>query len=235
MPHDSSARFSANFPPIRRLGGGEGVALIFISAVVDPLLPSPLCSDSPENYGSGNLFSFGPIFPSYAFGAPIAGFFGHSIHIISPSVADTMSQRPISTFFGTLVQPCPRAKRGDVINTILYFRFQDRWTGKNRHEAYTVAQKACSTLFLNTPMATLCEFIRQAAVMARQDREVRCLPHEFLLMQPVVRVRWAAQLLGTWALWYFLSFTAPTNLHCRAPEAPHKPKKGTPNEPEGKV
>ena len=46
-----------------------------------------------------------------------------------------------------------------------------------------MAHKACSTLFLNTPMATLHEFITQAAVMARQDREVRCLPHEFLLMQ----------------------------------------------------
>ena len=42
-----------------------------------------------------------------------------------------------------------------------------------------MAQKTCSTLFLDTLMATLHEFITQAAVMARQDREVRCLPHEF--------------------------------------------------------
>ena len=49
--------------------------------------------------------------------------------------------------------------------------------------------------------------------MARQDREVRCLPHEFLLMQPVV----CAQMPQTRALLqhaYLLSFTAPTNLHC---------------------
>ena len=105
-----------------------------------------------------------------------------------------MSQRPISAFFSTSVQPCPRVKRDDVVNTILYFRFQDRWTGKKRQEAYNVAQKACSTLFLNTSMATLHEFITQAAVMARQDCEVRCLPHEFLLMQSVMCARWAAQM-----------------------------------------
>ena len=80
---------------------------------------------------------------------------------------------------------------------ILYFDFQDRWTGKKRQEACKVAQKACSALFLNTPMATLHEFITQAAVMARQDREVRCLPHEVLLMQPIVCTRWAAQMPRT--------------------------------------
>ena len=65
-----------------------------------------------------------------------------------PSVADTMSQHPISAFFSTPVQPCPRAKHDDDVNTILYFRFQDRWTGKKRQEAYNVVQKACSTLIL---------------------------------------------------------------------------------------
>ena len=159
----------------------QGVALIFIPAggggappwttslpPLDPLPPSPLHSNSPENQGFGNVFSFGPILPSRAFGALIAGFFGHSTVSFLPSVADTMSQRPISAFFGTLVQPCPRVKRDDAVNAILYFRFQDRWIGKKRHEAYNVAQKACSTLFLNTPMATLCEFITQVGVMARQ-------------------------------------------------------------------
>ena len=133
-----------------------------------PLPPSPLHSNSPENQGFGNVFSFGPILPSRAFGALIAGFFGHSTVSFLPSVADTMSQRPISAFFGTPVQPCPRVKRDNVVNAILYFRFQDRWTGKKRQEAYNVAQKACSTLSLNTPMATLREFITQAAVMAHQ-------------------------------------------------------------------
>ena len=131
-----------------------------------PSPPSPICSNSPENQGSGNVFAFGPFFSSRAFGAPIARFFGHSILSFLPSVANTMSQRPISAFFSTPVQPCPGAKRDDVVNAILYFRFQDRWTGKKRQEAYNVAQKACSTLFLNTPMATLREFIRQAAVIS---------------------------------------------------------------------
>ena len=118
---------------------------------LEPLPPSPLRSNSPENQGFGNVFSFGSIFSSRAFSAPLAGFFGHSTVSFLPSVADTMSQRPICAFFSTPVQQCPRAKCDDVVNTILYFRFQDRWTGKKRQEAYNVAQKACSTLFLNSP------------------------------------------------------------------------------------
>ena len=106
---------------------------------LDPLDPSPLRSNSPENQGFGNVFSFGPIFSSHAFGAPIAAFFGHSTTSFLPSVADTMSQRPISAFFSTLVQPCPRIKCDDVVNVILYFRFQDEWTRKKRQEAYIVA------------------------------------------------------------------------------------------------
>ena len=82
-----------------------------------------------------------------------------------------MSQRPISVFFSTPVHLCTRVKRDDVVNAILYFRFQDRWTRKKKQEAYNVAQKACSTLFLNTPMATLHEFITQLAVMAYQDHQ----------------------------------------------------------------
>ena len=99
-----------------------------------------------------------------------------SLHSLLPSVADTMSRRPISTFFGTPVQPCPCAKHNNIINAILFFRFQDRWIGKKNQEAYNVAHKACSTLFLNTPMATLCEFIRQAmkSVLPFSVHEVEC-------------------------------------------------------------
>ena len=101
----------------------QGVASIFIPSgggdpsPLDPLPPSlpwtpsppsPLRSNSPENQGSRNVFSFGPILSSRAFGAPIAGFFGHSTVSFLPSVADTMSRRPISVFFSTPVQPCPQ-------------------------------------------------------------------------------------------------------------------------------
>ena len=138
----------------------QGVALIFLPAggglppgpppslPWTPSAPPPSALIHLRIRVLGNIFSFRPIFSSRAFGAPIAGFFGHSTVSFLPSVADTMSQRPISAFFSTPVQPCPRAKRDDVINTILYFRFQDRWAGKKRQEAYNVAQKACSTLFL---------------------------------------------------------------------------------------
>ena len=79
----------------------------------------------------GMFFRLGQFFPP----APIAGFFGHSTVSFLPSIADTMSQRPISAFFSTPVQPCPRAKRNNVVN-LLYFRFQDRWTGKKRHRKH---------------------------------------------------------------------------------------------------
>ena len=67
----------------------------------------------------------------------------------------TMTQRSLSVYFCSPVQPSPRAKRKDVIDALLYFRFKDRITGRKRQEAYNEAQKACATLFLSVPMATL--------------------------------------------------------------------------------
>ena len=86
----------------------QGVALIFIPAgggappwtpslpPLDPLPPSP----SPPSAliylrirVLGTFFRLGQFFSSHAFGAPIAGFFGHSTLSFLPSVADTMSPR----------------------------------------------------------------------------------------------------------------------------------------------
>ena len=67
----------------------------------------------------------------------------------------TMTQRSLSVYFRSPVQPSPCAKRKDVIDALLYFRFKDRITGRERQEAYNEAQKACATLFLSVPMATL--------------------------------------------------------------------------------
>ena len=82
-------------------GGGGPPPWLTSLPPLDPLPPSPVHSNSPENQGFGNVFSFGPILPSRAFGALIAGFFGYSTVSFHPSVADTMSQHPISAFFGT--------------------------------------------------------------------------------------------------------------------------------------
>ena len=136
----------------------KGVALIFIPAGgglppgPPPSLPWTLSPPPPSTLIHLRITVLGTFFvwanfSSCAFGAPIAGFFGHSTVSFLPSVADTMSQQPISAFFRTPVQPCPRAKRNGVVKAILYFCFQNRWTGKKRQEAYNVAQKACSTLF----------------------------------------------------------------------------------------
>ena len=67
----------------------------------------------------------------------------------------TMTQRSLSVYFCSPVQLSPRAKHKDVIDALLYFRFKDRITGRKRQEAYNEAQKACATLFLSVPMATL--------------------------------------------------------------------------------
>ena len=82
----------------------------------------------------------------------------------------TMSQRSLSVYFSSPVPPLPRAKREDVIDALLYFRFKDRITGHKRQKAYKEAQKACATLFLSVPMATPCEFVAVAQKMATCER-----------------------------------------------------------------
>ena len=144
------------YPP-----GGGGRALLLCSfrqgGGGSPLDPLPLRSISPENQGSGNLFRLGQFFPPPPSAHLLQGSLVTHSPLVSflPPIADTMSQHPISPFFSTPVQPCPHAKRDGVINATLNFRFQDGWTAKKRQEADNVAQKACSTLFLNTPRAAL--------------------------------------------------------------------------------
>ena len=53
-----------------------------------------------------------------------------------------MPQRSLSVYFSSLVPPLLRAKREDVIDALLYFRFKDRITGHKRQKAYNEAQKA---------------------------------------------------------------------------------------------
>ena len=82
----------------------------------------------------------------------------------------TLPQHSLSVYFSSPVPPLPRAKREDVIDALLYFRFNDRITGHKGQKAYNEAQKACATLFLSVPMATLCEFVAVAQKMATRDR-----------------------------------------------------------------
>ena len=88
-----------------------------------------------------------------------------TVYSASLVLQSTMSPRSLSSFFSSPVQPPPRAKREDLINAVLYFRFKDRITGRKRQEAYNEAQKACATLFLSVPMATLCKFVAMAQQM----------------------------------------------------------------------
>ena len=79
----------------------------------------------------------------------------HDVCSIYLVLQTTMPQRSLSVYFSSPVQPSPRAKREDVIDALLYFRFKDRITSRKRQEAYNEATKACATLFLSVPMATL--------------------------------------------------------------------------------
>ena len=54
----------------------------------------------------------------------------------------------------------------DVIDMLLYFRFKDKLTRWQSQEKSNTAQKACSTLFLSVPMATLCQYVTVAWEMA---------------------------------------------------------------------
>ena len=99
----------------------------------------------------------------------------HCVHIAPcvlhiPCFPDYHAQRSMSVYFSPPVPPLPRAKREDVIDALLYFRFKDRITGHTRQKAYNEAQKACATLFLSVPMAALCEFVAVAQKMTTCDQ-----------------------------------------------------------------
>ena len=65
----------------------------------------------------------------------------HTVHILLHVCSiylvfqTTMPQRSLSVYFSSPVPPLPRAKREDVIDALLYFRFKDRITGHKRQKA----------------------------------------------------------------------------------------------------
>ena len=152
-----------------------------------------------------------------------------------PYVAELISQHPISMFFGNPVQLGPLAKRSAVISAIPYFCFPARRSGKKRQEAYNVGQKACSTLFLNTPTATRCDFVRQATIIMWKDcvRCTACCMSSYSCKPICVHVGQHGCHKHTICcnMRFFLSFMAMSNLHCLAPEAPNKPQNGTLDRP----
>ena len=59
------------------------------------------------------------------------------LHVCSISlvIQTTMPQRSLLVYFSSPVPLLPRAKRKDVIDTLLYFRFIDSITGHKRQKA----------------------------------------------------------------------------------------------------
>ena len=153
-----------------RKGGGseQGLALIFIptgGGGLPPGPPPPLpWTPSPpppspqvqlKTLVLGTFFGDGEKISRHLRRTPhtvCLSFYVYSAFLV---LQITMTQCSLSVYFCSPVQPSPRAKRKDVIDALLYFRFKDRITGRKRQEACNEAQKACATLFLSVPMATL--------------------------------------------------------------------------------
>ena len=146
-------------------GGGGAPPWTPSPPPLDPLPPSPLSSSAAEKQGSRNFSVMSKKFSRRLRRMSYIVSLLSTVYSASLVLQSTMSQRSLSLFFSSLVQPPPRAKREDVINALLYFRFKDRVTGRKRQEAYNDAQKACATLFLSVPIATLCKFVAVAQEM----------------------------------------------------------------------
>ena len=94
------------------------------------------------------------------------------LHHVFIVVQIAMTQCSVFEYFRSLIWLPPCAKSEDVINILLSFRVNDGPTRQKRQEAYNDAQKACSTLSLSVPMATLCEFVTGAREMAARDLDL---------------------------------------------------------------
>ena len=128
-------------------GGGQGLALIFIPAGGGAPPPNPL----PPSPGPP------PPLPPQLKCTRYPGFWEHflvmgknfrrlrrmpytvyiSLHVCSISlvIQTTMPQRSLLVYFSSPVPQLPGAKREDVIDTLLYFRFKDRITGHKGQKA----------------------------------------------------------------------------------------------------
>ena len=145
-----------------RIRGRQGLALIFIptggGGTPPPWTPSPPPPSAQvqlKTWVLGTFFGDGEKISRRLLRTPHTVYLWFYVYSAFLVLQITMTQRSLSVYFCSPVQPSPRAKRKDVIDALLYFRFKDRITGRKRQEAYNEAQKACATLFLSVPMATL--------------------------------------------------------------------------------
>ena len=92
-----------------------------------PSPPPPSAQVHLKTWVLGTFFSHGK-----KFSAPSAHAIHCSIYLVFQT---TMRQRSLSVYFSSPVPPVPRAKREDVIDALLYFRFKDSITGHKRQKA----------------------------------------------------------------------------------------------------
>ena len=152
----------------------QGLALIFILAgrgTPSPWTPSPPPPSAQvhlKTWVLGTFFSHGKNFRRLR-RMPYTVYILLHVCSISLVIQTTMPQCSLSVYFSSPVPPLPRAKHEDPIDMLLYFRFKDRITGPKRQEAYNKAQKACATIFLSMPMATV-RVCHCGQKMATRDR-----------------------------------------------------------------
>ena len=115
-----------------------------------PWTPSPLLPSAQvqlKTWVLGTFFGDGEKISRHLRRTPHTVYLSFYVYSVFLVLQIAMIQRSLSVYFCFPVQPSPRAKRKDVIDALLYFRFKDRITGRKRREAYNEAQKACATLF----------------------------------------------------------------------------------------
>ena len=142
-------------------GGGAGTCFNFHSdggGTPPPWTPSPPPPSAQvqlKTWVLGTFFRDGEKISRRLRRTPHTVYLSFYVYSAFLVLQTTMTQRSLSVYFCSPVQPSPRAKHKDIIDALLYFRFKGRITGRKRQEAYNEAQKACATLFLSVPMATL--------------------------------------------------------------------------------
>ena len=127
-------------------GGGQGLALIFIptggGGPLPPGPPGPLpWTPSPpppsaqvqlKTWVLGTFFGDGEKISRRLRRMPHTVYLSFYVYSAFLVLQITMTQRSLSVYFCSPVQPSPRAKRKDVIDALLYIRFKDRITGRKR-------------------------------------------------------------------------------------------------------
>ena len=100
-----------------------------------PSPPPPSAQVHPKIWVLGTFFSHGKNIFWHLRRMPYTVYILLHVCYISLVFQTTMPQRSLLVYFTSPVPPLPHAKREDVIDALLYFRFKDRITGHKRQKS----------------------------------------------------------------------------------------------------